>query len=55
VCSCDCSGDCCDVEPLDPWTFTVTAFVLLVVSMVASYLPARGGMRIAPIESHRTN
>jgi putative ABC transport system permease protein len=43
------------VEPLDPWTFTATAFVLLVVSTVASYLPARRGMRIAPIDALRTN
>ena len=28
-----------EVEPLDPWTFTVTALVLLVVATVASYVP----------------
>jgi putative ABC transport system permease protein len=44
-----------DVEPLDPWTFGVTALVLLVVATVASYLPARRGMRIAPIDALRTN
>jgi putative ABC transport system permease protein len=44
-----------DVEPLDPWTFAVTAVVLLVVATVASYLPARRGMRIAPIDALRTN
>jgi putative ABC transport system permease protein len=43
------------VEPLDPWTFAVTALVLLVVATVASYVPARRGMRIAPIDALRTN
>jgi putative ABC transport system permease protein len=43
------------VEPLDPWTFAVTALVLLVVAMVASYLPARRGMRMAPVDALRTN
>ena len=44
-----------EVEPLDPWTFTVTALVLLVVATVASYVPARRAMRMAPVEALRTN
>jgi putative ABC transport system permease protein len=44
-----------DVEPLDPWTFTATAVLLLVVATVASYVPARRGMRMAPIDTLRTN
>jgi putative ABC transport system permease protein len=44
-----------DVEPLDPWTFAVTALVLLVVATVASYVPARRGMHVAPIDALRTN
>ncbi len=44
-----------DVEPLDPWTFAVTGLVLLVVATVASYVPARRGMRLAPIDALRTN
>jgi ABC-type lipoprotein release transport system permease subunit len=44
-----------EVEPLDPWTFAVTALVLLVVATVASYLPARRGMRMAPVDALRTN
>jgi ABC-type antimicrobial peptide transport system permease subunit len=44
-----------EVEPLDPWTFIVTALVLLVVAAVASYVPARRGMRLAPIDALRTN
>ena len=44
-----------DVEPLDPWTFAVTALVLLVVATVASYVPARRAMHIAPIDALRSN
>jgi putative ABC transport system permease protein len=43
------------VEPLDAWTFGLTAALLLVVAAVASYLPARRGMRMAPTEALRTN
>jgi putative ABC transport system permease protein len=43
------------VEPLDPWTFTVTAVVLLLVATIASYVPARRGMKMAPIDALRTN
>ena len=44
-----------DVEPLDPWTFGLTALVLLAVATVASYLPARRGMQMAPVAALRTN
>ena len=44
-----------EVEPLDPWTFAVTALVLLVVATVASCVPARRSMRLAPIDALRTN
>jgi putative ABC transport system permease protein len=44
-----------EVEPLDPWTFGLTAVVLLVVATVATYLPARRSMRIAPVDALRTN
>jgi putative ABC transport system permease protein len=43
------------VEPFDPWTFALTALVLLVVAAVASYVPARRGMRMAPVDALRTN
>jgi putative ABC transport system permease protein len=43
------------VEPLDPWTFALTSLALIAVATVACYLPARRGMRIAPIEALRTN
>jgi putative ABC transport system permease protein len=44
-----------DVEPLDPSTFVATALVLLVVATVASYVPARRAMRMAPVDALRTN
>jgi putative ABC transport system permease protein len=43
-----------DVEPFDPWTFAATAAILFVVAALASYVPARRGMRMAPIEALRT-
>jgi len=42
------------VEPFDPWTFAATAIVLFGVAVVASYVPARRGMRMAPIEALRS-
>jgi putative ABC transport system permease protein len=42
------------IEPLDPWTFGITALVLLIVATLASYIPARRSMRIAPVEALRT-
>ena len=42
-----------ETEPLDPWTFVVTSLVLIAVATFASYVPARRGTRIAPIEALR--
>ena len=44
-----------EVEALDPWTFAVTALVLLVVATFAAYVPARRSMRLAPLDALRTN
>jgi ABC-type lipoprotein release transport system permease subunit len=44
-----------EVAPLDPWTFAITTVVLLVVAAVASCVPARRGMRMAPVDALRTN
>jgi putative ABC transport system permease protein len=44
-----------EVEPLDPWTFAVTSVVLLTVATVASYVPARRGMRMAPVDALRSH
>ena len=37
----------------DPWTFAVTALVLGAVATFASYVPARRGMRVTPVEALR--
>ncbi|MDP1568656.1 MAG: ABC transporter permease [Vicinamibacterales bacterium] len=44
-----------DTAPLDPWTFGATALLLVLVSMLASYVPARRGTRIAPVEALRAD
>jgi putative ABC transport system permease protein len=42
-----------ETERLDPWTFGITAVVLVIVATVASYVPARRGTRVAPVEALR--
>ncbi|MEX2263897.1 MAG: ABC transporter permease [Bryobacteraceae bacterium] len=44
-----------EVAPLDPWTFASTALALLVVAVVASYVPARRSTHMVPIDALRTN
>jgi predicted permease len=39
------------IAPSDPSTFIIVAAVLLLVSFLACYIPARRAMRIAPIEA----
>jgi putative ABC transport system permease protein len=43
-----------ETEALDPWTFGTTALLLVLVATLASYVPARRGTRIAPVEALRT-
>jgi ABC-type lipoprotein release transport system permease subunit len=38
---------------VDVWTFGATALVLVAVAALASYVPARRGTRIAPVEALR--
>jgi putative ABC transport system permease protein len=40
-------------ERFDPWTFVATALVLTLVAALASFVPARRGTRIAPVEALR--
>jgi ABC-type antimicrobial peptide transport system permease subunit len=37
------------IRPTDPLTFVAIAALLLVVAVVASYVPARRAMRVDPI------
>jgi putative ABC transport system permease protein len=43
------------VEPLDPWTFAGTALLLLTIATAAAYIPARRGIRMAPVDALRVN
>ena len=42
-----------DTPPLDPVTFALTAAVLMLVATLASYVPARRGTSVAPVEALR--
>ena len=44
-----------ETEPLDPWTFALTAIILLLVAIAASYVPARRSTRLSPLDALRSN
>jgi ABC-type antimicrobial peptide transport system permease subunit len=41
------------LEPLDPWTASAAFFALLLVTLLASWLPARRAMRVDPMVALR--
>lgn len=41
------------VSPLDPTAFTAAALVWILVSMLASYIPARRATRVDPVVALR--
>jgi putative ABC transport system permease protein len=43
-----------NTEPWDPATFAATAAVLTLVAALASYVPARRGTRITPVDALRS-
>jgi putative ABC transport system permease protein len=42
-----------ETDPIEPWTFATTALVLIAVATLASYIPARRGTRVAPVQALR--
>ena len=44
-----------ETGPLDPWTFGLTAILLLLAAIAASYVPARRSTRLSPLDALRTN
>ena len=43
------------VQPIDPATFVAVPGVMLLVALLASYLPARRASAVDPMKSLRTN
>ena len=43
-----------EVQPLDPWTLTTTAVLLIGVATIAAYVPARRGTRLSPVTALRS-
>jgi ABC-type lipoprotein release transport system permease subunit len=41
------------VNPGDPVTFIVVALVLAAVALIATFVPARRGTRVTPVEALR--
>jgi hypothetical protein len=43
------SSELYDVSPADPFTFLAAAFLMTLVSLLASYTPTRRAMRVDPV------
>ena len=43
-----------EISPSDPLTLALTPALLLAVSVVASYVPARRAMRVDPVDALRS-
>jgi putative ABC transport system permease protein len=41
------------IDLFDPWAFGLTALLLVLVATLASYVPARRGTRVTPVEALR--
>jgi putative ABC transport system permease protein len=44
-----------DVNPVDPFTYSVTASGLMVVALIASAIPALRAARVDPAQTMRTD
>jgi putative ABC transport system permease protein len=44
-----------DVTSRDPWIFATVPFVLLIIAVLASMIPARRAARIDPVETLRAD
>src|SRR5271169_2193872 len=47
------SGELYDVSPVDPFTFLAAAFLMTLVSLLASYTPTRRAMWVDPLVALR--
>jgi putative ABC transport system permease protein len=48
------SAEISDVRPYDPVVLTLAPLVLAGAAALATYLPARRGMRVSPLDALRT-
>jgi putative ABC transport system permease protein len=44
-----------EVNPIDPLTFGAVALLVILIALVASYVPARRALRVDPAEALRAD